>query len=163
MGRRVGGAERPPPPSRYARSLLVRLSRSPSRSPSSFLPSRGPHRSGVRGGSRMAGSHDQLWNDLIRQFPDAFLRLVDEELASGLDTSSLRLEPVEAFLDQPTGAERRMDLVGQISGSDGDEFLVHVEIERSFRSTVPGRIYLYNRLLGLRRGLSVHSYVLYLR
>ena len=35
-----------------------------------------------------------------------FLRLVDDDLAGWFEVSSLRLEPAEEFLDQPTGAER---------------------------------------------------------
>ena len=111
----------------------------------------------------MAGGHDQLWKDLIRAFPADFLRLVDDDLAVWLDRSSLRLEPAEEFLDQPTGAERRMDLVGSVSTVEGNEVFVHVEIERSFRSKFPPRLWTYNRLLGLRRRLPVHTMVLYLK
>lgn len=111
----------------------------------------------------MAGGHDQLWKDLIRAFPVDFLRLVDDELAGWLELSSLRLEPVQEFLDQPTGAERRMDLVGSAKTIEGNEVFVHVEIELNFRSNFPPRLWTYNRLLGLRRRLPVHTIVLYLR
>ena len=111
----------------------------------------------------MAGGHDQLWKDLIRTFPVDFLRLVDDDLAERLELSSLRLEPVEEFLDQPTGAERRMDLVGSAKTLEGGDILVHVEIELRYRAPVPSRLFLYNRLLGLRRRLPVHTVVLYLR
>lgn len=111
----------------------------------------------------MAGGHDQLWKDLIRTFPVDFLRLVDDDLAGWLEVSSLRLEPAEEFLDQPTGAERRMDLVGGARTLDGEDLLVHVEIELRYRRQVPPRLWTYNRLLGLRRRLPVHTIVLYLR
>ena len=110
----------------------------------------------------MAGGHDQLWKDLIRAFPIDFLRLVDGELAAQLELSALSLEPVEEFLDRPTGAGRRMDLAGNARSLEGAEVLVHVEIELRFRDTVPPRLLLYNRLLGLRRRRPVHTIVLYL-
>lgn len=88
----------------------------------------------------MAGGHDQLWKDLIRAFPIDFLRLVDGELAAQLELSALSLEPVEEFLDRPTGAGRRMDLAGNARSLEGAEVLVHVEIELRFRDTVPPRL-----------------------
>ncbi|MEP7012133.1 MAG: hypothetical protein ABJC13_17565 [Acidobacteriota bacterium] len=111
----------------------------------------------------MAGGHDQLWKDLIRTFPVDFLRLVDDDLTSWLEVSSLRLEPAQEFLDQPTGAERRMDLVGSAKTLEGNDVFVHVEIELRYRVKVPPRLWIYNRLLGLRRRLPVHTIVLYLR
>ncbi len=110
----------------------------------------------------MAGGHDQLWKDLIRAFPGDFLRLVDSELAGRLELSSLALEPAEEFLDQPTGAERRMDLVGSAKTLEGNDVLVHVEIELCYREKVPPQLCLYNRLLTLRRRRPVHTIVLYL-
>src|SRR5262245_28784711 len=108
----------------------------------------------------MAGGHDQLWKDLIRTFPRDFVRLVAEDFAARLDVSSLHLEPAEEFLDRPTGAERRMDLVGSAEFLAGGQLLLHVEVELRYRSIVPARLWTYNRLLGLRRRLPVHSYVL---
>ncbi len=67
------------------------------------------------------------------------------------------------LLDQPTGAERRMDLVGSANTLEGGEVLLHVEIELRVRASVSARLLLYNRLLGLRRRLPVHTVVLYLR
>src|SRR6185295_689605 len=110
----------------------------------------------------MAGGHDQLWKDLIRTFPADFLRLAAGDLAGCLEVASLVLEPAETFLDQPRGAERRMDLVGTATTRVGEELLLHVEIELRYRRTIPPRLWLYNRLLGLRRGLPVHTIVLYL-
>lgn len=111
----------------------------------------------------MAGGHDQLWKDLIQAFPVDFLRLVDQDLAERLDLSSLKLGPVEEFLDQPKGAERCLDLVGGAKTWEGDELVVHVEIELRYRAQMPGRLSVYNRLLTLRRRLPVHTVVLYLR
>src|SRR5262245_59302585 len=115
------------------------------------------------GGARMAGGHDQLWKDLIRAFPGDFLRLVDGDFAAQLDVSPLAFAPADEVLDRPTGAERRMDLVGLAEFVRGGKLLLHVEVELRFRSAVPVRLWTYNRLLGLRRRLPVHSYVLYLR
>ena len=110
----------------------------------------------------MAGGHDQLWKDLIRAFAVDFLRLVDLDLARRLDLSSLKLGPVEEFLDPPKGAERRLDLVGGAKTREGDELVMHVEIELHYRVTMAARLCLYNRLLSLRRRLPVHTVVLYL-
>ena len=110
----------------------------------------------------MAGGHDQLWKDLIRAFTIDFLRLVDDDLARRLDLSSLKLGPVEEFLDQPKGAERRMDLVGGAKTLEGDELVVHVEIELHYRVAMPARLCIYNRLLSLRQRRPVHTVVLYL-
>ncbi|MEP7012766.1 MAG: DUF4351 domain-containing protein [Acidobacteriota bacterium] len=110
----------------------------------------------------MAGGHDQLWKDLIRTFPVDFLRLVDDDLASRLEVSSLTLGPVEEFLDQPSGAERRMDLVGSAKTLEGNDVIVHVEIELKYRAPVPPRLCLYNRLLSLRKRRPVHTIVVYL-
>ncbi|HXU45462.1 MAG TPA: DUF4351 domain-containing protein [Thermoanaerobaculia bacterium] len=111
----------------------------------------------------MAGGHDQLWKDLIRTFPADFLHLAAGELAERLEMASLVLEPAEVFLDQPRGAERRMDLVGSATTHSGEELLLHVEIELRYRWEIPPRLWLYNRLLRLRRGLPVHTFVLYLQ
>jgi len=110
----------------------------------------------------MAGGHDQLWKDLIRAFPVDFLRLVDDDLAGRLELSSLTLGPVEEFLDQPLGAARRMDLVGSAKTLEWHEVIVHVEIELKYQAPVPPRLFLYNRLLSLRKRRPVHTIVLYL-
>ncbi len=110
----------------------------------------------------MAGGHDQLWKELIRAFSVDFLQLVDDDLAGRLELSSLTLGPAEEFLDQPTGAERRLDLVGGARTLEGDDLVVHVEIELRYRAPVPSRLCLYNRLLSLRRCRPVHTIVLYL-
>jgi len=112
----------------------------------------------------MAGGHDQLFKDLLGTFPSDFLRLAAPRIASSLDLSNLELLPAESWTDLPRGARRQPDLVLRAVPSQGSRgILLHVEIELRFRSTLPARLWRYNRMLGLRHDLPVHSLVLYLR
>ncbi|HZF07623.1 MAG TPA: hypothetical protein VFE33_02425 [Thermoanaerobaculia bacterium] len=113
----------------------------------------------------MAGGHDQLWKDLLQTFPGDFLRLAAPRIASSIDLASLAPLPAESWTDLPQGARRQPDLLLRASPRRKGEpaVLLHVEIELRFRSTLPARLWRYNRVLGLRHDLPVHSLVLYLR
>lgn len=112
----------------------------------------------------MPNGHDQLFKDLIRSFPGDFLRLAAPALAARLDLGSLEFQAAEGFTDLPHGARRHPDLISpaRTRAESTGSVLLHVEIELRFRSTVPFRLFRYNRLLQLRHDLPVHSLVLYL-
>jgi hypothetical protein len=113
----------------------------------------------------MPGGHDQLFKDLIRSFPGDFLSLTAPDLLSQLDPGSLDFRPAEIFIDLPQGAQRHLDLVARAPTRSGEPeaVLLNVEIELRYRSTIPPRLWGYNRQLHLRYGLPVHTFVLYLR
>jgi hypothetical protein len=113
----------------------------------------------------MAGGHDQLFKDLISTFPGDFLRLAAPRIASSVDVLRLAPLPAESWTDLPRGARRQPDLLLRASPCQerGRAILLHIEIELRFRSMFPGRLWRYNRVLGLRHDLPVHSLVLYLR
>jgi len=111
----------------------------------------------------MAGGHDQLFKDLIAAFPGDFLRLLAPAIAKRLEARHYDAQPTEAFLDHPRGAARRPDIVLRAAARDGTEVLLHFEVELRFRSRLPARLWTYNRLLHLRSGLPVHTFLLCLR
>lgn len=113
----------------------------------------------------MAGGHDQLFKDLISTFPGDFLRLAAPRIASAVDVARLAPLPAESWTDLPRGARRQPDLLLRASPrrESGRAILLHIEIELRFRAMFPGRLWRYNRVLGLRHDLPVHSLVLYLR
>jgi hypothetical protein len=112
----------------------------------------------------MAGGHDQLFKDLITTFPGDFLRLAAPRLASAIDLASLEPLPAESWTDLPRGARRQPDLLLRAKPKLGGirAALLHIEVELRYRSTLPARLWRYNRALGLRHDLPVHSLVLYL-
>lgn len=120
----------------------------------------------------MATQHDQLMKELIASFPDQFVRLAAPRLAERIDLDALAFEPEEHYPGSPTGRERRPDLVsrayslsGPKSAGNGEteEAVLHAEIERQYRTATVSRLFDYNRGLGLKYALAVHTFVLYLR
>ena len=120
----------------------------------------------------MPTPHDQLMKELLVVFPDQFVRLAAPRLAERIDLDAVAFEPEEHYPGSPTGRERRPDLVGRAhalpeprSAENGEteEAMLHAEIERRYRSATVSRLFDYNRGLGLKYALSVHTLVLYLR
>ncbi len=120
----------------------------------------------------MATKHDQLMKELIASFPDQFVRLAAPRLAERIDLVAVAFEPEEHYPGSPTGRERRADLVSRAyalpepkSAENGEteEAVLHAEIERQYRSATVSRLFDYNRGLGLKYALVVHTLVLYLR
>ncbi len=66
---------------------------------------------------------------------------------------------------RPDLVSRAYSLPGSESAEHGEteEALLHVEIERQYRSATVSRLFDYNRGLGLKYRLAVHTLVLYLR
>ena len=111
----------------------------------------------------MAGE-DQLCKELIQAFPASFVRLVWPGVAKQIDLGAVDFRQEEYFTDSPRdGRLRRPDLTTKVPVLAGGEVILHGEIEAKYLSArVPGIIE-YNRLLGLRHGLEVHTAVLYCR
>lgn len=80
--------------------------------------------------------HDQLLKTLLLTFFSDLLELVDPELAHEVDPQSLESLDKELFTDLPTGRRREVDLLVRARLRRGDPrlILVHVEVERQFRS-----------------------------
>ncbi len=110
----------------------------------------------------MAGGHDQLWKDLIQAFPADFVRLAGPDLAARLVLDAIEFRPVEAPSGALRGKERRLDLIAWVESKEGERALLHVEIELKFLTATAARLLAYNRLLALRFGLPVQTFVLYL-
>lgn len=110
----------------------------------------------------MAGGHDQLWKDLIQAFPADFVRLAGPDLARRLVLGAIEFRPVEAPSGALRGKERRLDLIAWVKSAGGERALLHVEIELQFRTATAARLLAYNRVLALRFGLPVQTFVLYL-
>jgi len=109
-------------------------------------------------------SHDQLSKSLIKLFFADFLRLVDPESASHLQTGGTIFLDKEDFTDWPAGDRREMDLLAKVPVA-GEEvpLLVHVEIETDFRSGMDHRLWQYYMQLRLRHGLPVLPVLVNLR
>ncbi len=119
----------------------------------------------------MATKHDQLMKELLATFPDQFLRLTVPEIAERIDLSTVAFEPEEHYPGNPSGRERRADLVGRAtarldtgdSEKEVEEAMLHVEIELEYRARTAPRLLSYNQGLSLKYARVVHTIVLYLR
>ncbi len=120
----------------------------------------------------MATPHDQLMKELVASFSDQFVCLAAPRLAERIDLDAVAFEPEEHYPGSPTGRERRPDLVSRVyalpepKSAEHDETegaVLHAEIERQYRSATVSRLFDYNRGLGLKYALAVHTIVLYLR
>lgn len=120
-------------------------------------------------GSPVPTPHDQLMKELLVSFPDQFVRLAAPSLAQRIDLDALALEPEEHYPGSPTGRERRPDLVGRAyampepRNGEVKEAMLHAEIERRYLSATVSRLFDYNRGLGLKHAVPVHTLVLYLQ
>ncbi len=108
--------------------------------------------------------HDQVWKELIPEFPADFLTLTLPVVATRTDLAGVRFQPEEHYLDSPQGRQQRLDLVAKtVDRATGAEVAVlHAEVELEFRSGLPRRWWRYNRVLALRHDLPVHTVVVYL-
>jgi hypothetical protein len=109
-------------------------------------------------------SHDQFSKSLIKLFFTEFLRLVDPESASRLQSGEATFLDKEDFTDWPAGGRREMDLVAKVPVEQEDlPLLVHVEIEADFRSGMDHRLWQYYMMLRLRHALPVLPILVNLR
>ena len=109
-------------------------------------------------------SHDRLFKNLFRTFFRDLLALADGELAAGLPSGEIAFLEKELSLDLPAGERREVDLLAAIPGAAGiTQLLVHLEIERRFRSRIGRRLWRYWLLLHLRHPEPLVSCVIFLR
>ncbi len=109
--------------------------------------------------------HDQLFKGLAVAFPADLVTLLLPEIAGEIDLVAIHFESKEYFLDTPRGRLRFPDLVAKCRGraDPDDESVIHVEhFSKYLAKTVP-RLWDYNRLLGMRSGLTVHTVAVYAR
>ncbi|MEP7010677.1 MAG: hypothetical protein ABJC13_10170 [Acidobacteriota bacterium] len=112
--------------------------------------------------------HDQMFKDLFRAFFPELVRLADPGLASRLAEDfglrAITFLDKEVFHDLPEGRRREADLLAEIpSGSGERKPLVHVEIERQFRTSISRRLWRYSFQICLYYARPVVSIVVFLR
>jgi hypothetical protein len=110
-------------------------------------------------------SHDQLFKTLFQSFLTDLLSLAEPEALDFLDLPALRLLDKETFTGWPEARRREVDLLALAPARSRPEerFLVHVEIERSARSTMGHRLWGYANLLQGRYGVPVLTVLVNLR
>ena len=96
--------------------------------------------------------HDQLLKTLLETFFWEFLEILDPRLARGVEPSSIEPLDRELFTDVPKGRRRQLDLLMRARSPEGQHqiFLVHVEIERTFRKRHARRMAQYFFLIKSR-------------
>ena len=101
--------------------------------------------------------YDQLFKDFLRTFFKNFIALFFPEVHERLNWLEIEFLEKEEFTDIPKGKQRTTDLVVKVATKDGEPeiILVHVEVEGTWRSTFPYRMYEYYALLRLRLRLPV--------
>ncbi len=113
-------------------------------------------------------NHDQLFKDLFRSlFPD-LLSLADADpkarFARTLGPAAVKFLDKEVFQDFPEGRRHEVDLLVEVPGRRGrPRFLVHVEIERGYRTDFGRRLTRYSYQLHLRHAVPIVSIVVFLR
>jgi hypothetical protein len=113
-------------------------------------------------------NHDQLFKDLFRSlFPD-LLSLADADskarLARALGPGGIKFLDKEVFQDFPEGRRHEVDLLVEVPKRRGrPAFLIHVEIERSYRTDFGRRLKRYSYQLHLRHTVPIVSIVVFLR
>jgi len=123
-----------------------------------------------RKGGISLGRHDQLFKDLLRAFFGDLLNLVMPEVATYLNLGQVEFLDKETFTDLPVGRRRELDLVAKVPIRKGARdreverlVLIHIEIERRYRSVVARRLWRYTMHLSLRHKLPVVPIVVFLR
>jgi len=101
--------------------------------------------------------YDRLFKDFLRTFFKNFIALFFPEVHERLNWLEIEFWEKEKFTDIPKGEQRTTDLVVKVATKDGEPeiILVHVEVEGTWRSTFPYRMYEYYALLRLRLRLPV--------
>ncbi len=112
--------------------------------------------------------HDQMFKDLFRSFFPELVRLADPglaaRLAEDLGSGAITFLDKEVFHDLPDGRRREADLLAEIpAGSGQRKPLVHIEIERQFRTTISRRLWRYSFQICLYYARPVVSIVVFLR
>ena len=108
-------------------------------------------------------SHDRLFKNLFRSSFRDLLALADGELAAGLPSGEIAFLEKEFSLELPEGERREVDLLAAIPDASGaTQLLVHLEIERRYRSRIGRRLWRYSLLLHLRHPEPLVSLVVFL-
>ncbi len=109
-------------------------------------------------------SHDQIFKTVFSLFLDQLLEIVEPDLASILDLSSLKFLRGETFTDEPQGKRTEPDLLAEAGSRIGERepVLIHLESEREYGSPMDRRVWRYYMHLEIKYGLPVVSIVVFL-
>lgn len=101
--------------------------------------------------------HDQLFKQLLEEFFDQLLQLIEPRLADQLEPGEATFLKQDVFSGIGEGDRAIVDLVAKIPVKDGQPRLVlaHVEIERQFRKAMAERLWCYYMYLRLNFSLPV--------
>ena len=113
-------------------------------------------------------NHDQLFKDLFRSLFRDFLSLADTgprgRLARAVGAGEIQFLDKEVFQDFPEGRRHEVDLLVEAPKRSGrPAFLIHVEIERTYRTDFGRRLKRYSYQLHLRHAVPIVSIVVFLR
>jgi len=113
-------------------------------------------------------NHDQLFKDLFRSLFHDLLNLVDADpkarFARALEPGAVKFLDKEVFQDFPEGRRHEVDLLVEVPKRRGrPTFLIHVEIERDYRTDFGRRLTRYSYQLHLRHAVPIVSLVVFLR
>lgn len=113
-------------------------------------------------------NHDQLFKDLFRSLFREVLSLAEagerDRLARALGTGEIQFLDKEVFQDFPEGRRHEVDLLVEAPKRRGrPAFLIHVEIERVYRTDFGRRLKRYSYQLHLRHAVPIVSIVVFLR
>ena len=113
-------------------------------------------------------NHDQLFKDLFRSSFRDLLCLANPDpgggLARALDPGEVHFLDKEVFQDFPEGRRHEVDLLVAVPKRRGrPAFLIHVEIERRYRTDFCHRLKRYSYQLHLRHRVPIVSIAVFLR
>ena len=102
---------------------------------------------------------DQLFKDVLQAFFTDFLDLFLPEVAEGIDPTTITFIDPELFTDIPEGQQHRADLAAQMETLNGEPrlVLVHTEVQARRQEDFGYRMWQYNVLLRLRKGVPTLS------
>ena len=113
-------------------------------------------------------NHDQLFKDLFRSLFRDLATLADVDptarFARALGPGAVKFLDKEVFQDFPENRRHEVDLLVEVPHRRGrPTFLIHVEIERSYRTDFGRRRTRYSYQLHLRHAVPIVSVVVFLR
>lgn len=113
-------------------------------------------------------NHDQLFKDLFRSSFRDLAALADADpkarLARALGVGEIHFLDKEVFQDFPEGRRHEVDLLVEVPRRRGrPTFLIHVEIERAYRTDFGRRLARYSYQLQLRHAVPILSIVVFLQ
>ena len=102
-------------------------------------------------------SHDRFFKEFFRRFLPAFLHLFFPEATKQIDFATLRFPDKEFLINLPEQEARIGDIVAEARTVSGDPqaFMIHVEVEKRDKKTLPYRLFEYYSLIRIITRLPV--------